>query len=132
MKPLMRSLILLLCGMLCAACCFAQDKIHGTVKDSTGKPVWFATVSLKKKASNAIVSYSVTDGNGAYTLVVPAGEILDSLLVEVRCIGYKSLAKSVTGKAPVDFILQVSVNQLQSVVVKSHRPVLRINGDTLS
>jgi len=128
----MRSLILLLCGMLCAACCFAQGKVHGTVKDSTGKPVWFATVSLKKKATNAIVSYSITDGNGAYTLVVPAGEIMDSLLVEVRSIGYKSAAKAIAGKAPVDFVLHVSVNQLQSVVVKSSRPVLRINGDTLN
>jgi hypothetical protein len=128
----MRSLILLLCGMLCAACCFAQGKVQGTVKDSTGKPVWFATVSLKKKASNAIVSYSITDGNGAYTLVVPAGELLDSLLVEVRCIGYKSASRAIAGKAPVDFVLHISVNQLQAVVIKTSRPVLRINGDTLN
>jgi len=123
---------LLIIALLFSAHGFAQ-KVHGTVKDSTGKPVWFATVSLKKKATNAIVSYSITDGNGAYTLVVPAGEILDSLLVEVRCIGYKTSSKAVTGvQAPVDFNLGVSVNQLQSVVVKSSRPVLRINGDTLN
>ena len=128
----MRTLILLLCSMLCAAACFAQDNIHGTVKDSTGKAVWFATVSLKKKAGNSIVSYTITDGNGAYTLLVPSGESLDSLLVEVRCIGYKSAAKSVAGQAPVDFVMQVSVNQLQSVVIKTNRPVLRINGDTLN
>jgi len=128
----MRTLILLLCSMLCAAFCFAQDKIHGTVKDSTGKPVWFATVSLKKKASNSIVAYAITDGNGAYNLAVPAGEKPDSLLVEVRCIGYKSVAKSLAGQSPVDFVMQVSVNQLQSVVIKTNRPVLRINGDTLN
>jgi len=128
----MRFLLLLLCSMLCATACFAQDKIHGTVKDSTGKAVWFATVSLKKKAGNAIVAYTITDGNGAYKLMVPSGESLDSLLVEVRCIGYKSAAKSLAGQAPVDFELQVSVNQLQSVVVKTNRPVLRINGDTLN
>jgi len=117
--------------LLFSAYGFAQN-IRGTVKDSTGKAVWFATVSLKKKATNAIVSYSVTDGNGAYTLIVPAGEIQDSLLVEVRCIGYKSEAKAIAGQAPVDFVLHVSVNQLQSVVIKSSRPVLRINGDTLN
>src|SRR5258708_6624937 len=118
-------------ALLFSTICFAQN-IRGTVKDSTGKPVWFATVSLKKKATNAIVSYSITDGNGAYTLVVPAGELPESLLVEVRCIGYKSAAKAIAGKAPVDFVLHISVNQLQSVVVKSSRPVLRINGDTLN
>ena len=123
---------LLAIALLFSARGLAQDNIHGTVKDSTGKPVWFATVSLKKKATNAIVSYSVTDGNGAYALVVPAGEIPDSLLVEVRSIGYKTAAQAITGKAPVDFVLHISVNQLQSVVIKSSRPVLRINGDTLN
>src|ERR1700735_1183538 len=101
---------LLVIALLFSAYGFAQN-IRGTVKDSTGKPVWFATVSLKKKATNAIVSYGITDGNGAYTLVVPAGEILDSLLVEVRCIGYKSAVKAIDGKAPVDFVLHTSVNQ---------------------
>jgi len=62
----MRTFILLLCGMLCAAFCFAQDNIHGTVKDSLGKAVPFATVSLKNKASNTIVAYTVTDTKGAY------------------------------------------------------------------
>ncbi len=121
---------LLVITLLFSAYGFAQN-IRGTVKDSTGKPVWFATVSLKKKATNAIVSYGITDGKGAYTLVVPAGENPDSLLVEVRCIGYKIATKAIAGKTQVDFVLHVSVNQLQSVVVKSSRPVLLTHGDTL-
>ncbi len=47
-------------------------------------------------------------------------------------MGYKNQVKSLTGTAPVDFVLQASVNQLQAVVIKSSRPVLRVNGDTLS
>jgi len=131
MKSFLRTLILLLCSLLCAAVGFAQDKIHGTVKDSTGKAVPYATVSLKKKAGNAVVSYTITDDKGAYNLLMPSGEDQDSLLVEVRSIGFKSLAKAISGKAPIDFVLQISVNQLQAVVVKSNRPVLRVNGDTL-
>ncbi|BAU52331.1 carboxypeptidase-like regulatory domain-containing protein [Mucilaginibacter gotjawali] len=128
----MRTFILLLCSMLCAAFCFAQDKIHGTVKDSAGKAVPFATVSLKKKTSNTIVAYTITDGKGLYNLMLPSAEKPDSLLVEVRCIGYRRVAQAVNGTAPVDFVLQASVNQLQSVVVKSSRPVLKINGDTIN
>jgi hypothetical protein len=128
----MRYFILLLCSMLCAAFCFAQDNIHGTVKDSTGKAVPFATVSLKNKTGNTIVTYTVTDDRGAYNLTRPAGQNPDSLLVEVRSIGYKSQAKSINTIAPVDFVLQVSVNQLQAVVIKSNRPWLRTSGDTLS
>jgi len=128
----MRSFILLLCGLLFSALCFAQGNIHGTVKDSAGKAVPFATVSLKNKASNTIVTYTVTDAKGAYNLATPSGQSLDSLLVEVRSMGYKSQAKSIIGTAPVDFVLKTSVNQLQAVVIKSSRPVLRVNGDTLS
>jgi hypothetical protein len=128
----MRYFILLLCSMLCTAFCFAQDNIHGTVKDSTGKAVPYATVSLKNKTTNAIVTYTVTDDKGAYDLTRPAGQNPDSLLVEVRSIGYKSQAKNINLIAPVDFVLQVSVNQLQAVVVKSNRPWLRTSGDTLS
>ncbi len=128
----MRSFILLLCGLLFSVLCFAQGNIHGTVKDSTGKAVPFATVSLKNKVSNSIVTYTTTADNGTYSLTLPQGQNIDSLVVEVRSMGYKSQVKSIIGVAPVDFALQVSVNQLQAVVIKSSRPVLRVNGDTLS
>src|ERR1700748_626899 len=129
---LMRYFLLLLCGLLFSTLCFAQGNIHGTVKDSTGKAVPFATVSLKNKASNSIVTYTTTADNGTYSLSLPQGQIIDSLVVEVRSMGYKSQVKSIVGNAPVDFALQVSVKQLQAVVIKSSRPVLRVNGDTLS
>lgn len=128
----MRSFILLLCSMLCGTLCFAQDNIHGTVKDSLGKAVPFATVNLKNKISNVIVTYTVTDNKGAYTLARPSNQSPDSLLVEVRSIGYKSQVKAISSIGPVDFVLQASINQLQAVVIKSNRPVLRTSGDTLS
>ena len=127
----MRFLILLLCGLLFSALCFAQN-IHGTVKDSTGKSVPFATVNLKNKTSKAIVAYTTTADNGAYSLTLPQGQNPDSLAVEVRSMGYKNQVKSITVNTPVDFVLQTSVNQLQAVVIKSSRPVLRVNGDTIS
>ena len=85
----MRFLILLLCGLLSSALCFAQGNIHGMVKDSTGKSVPFATVNLKSKTSKAIVAYTTTAENGAYSLPLPQGQNPDSLAVEVRSMGYK-------------------------------------------
>jgi hypothetical protein len=128
----MRSIILLLCGMALSMFCFAQGTIHGTVKDSTGKAIPFATVSLKNKASNTIVTYTTTATNGTYTVIIPPRQNTDSLVVEVRSMGYKNQLKSIVGTGSIDFMLQVSVNQLQAVVIKSSRPVLRVNGDTLS
>jgi hypothetical protein len=106
----MRSLILLLCGLLFSALCFAQGNIRGTVEDSTGKAVPFATVNLKNKTGNAIVAYATADDKGAYYLVMPSGGNPDSLLVEARCIGYKNQAKTVNVTAPVNFVLKASVN----------------------
>ena len=128
----MRFLILLLCSPLFSALCFGQGNIRGTVKDSTGKAVPFATVNLKNKAGNAIVAYTTTADNGTYSLTLPQGQNPDSLAVEVRSMGYKNQVKSIVGTAPVDFVLKASINQLQAVVIKSSRPVLRVNGDTLS
>jgi len=128
----MRSTLLLLCGLLFSALCFAQANIRGAVKDSTGKAVSFTTISLKNKTGNLIVAYATADNKGVYSLAVPTGLNPDSLLVEARCIGYKSQAKAIRGAAPVDFILKASVNELQAVVVKSNRPFLRTSGDTLS
>src|SRR4051812_46272690 len=122
MLRFMRSFILLLCSMLCAAFCFAQANIHGTVKDSTGRAVPFATVTLKNKISNAIVTYSITADNGTYVLTLSQKENADSLLVEVRSMGYKTQTKNINSTGIVDFIVQASVNQLQAVVVKSSRP----------
>src|SRR5580698_8318978 len=93
----MRSFILLLCGLLFSVLCFAQGNIHGTVKDSTGKAVPFATVSLKNKTSNSIVTYTTTADNGTYSLTLPQGQNIDSLVVEVRSMGYKSQVKSIIG-----------------------------------
>lgn len=124
--------MLLLGGLLFSALCFAQGSIRGTVKDSTGKAVPFATVNLRNKASNAIVAYTTTADNGTYTLTLPQGKSIDSVAVEVRCMGYKNQLKGITGTASVDFVVQTSVNQLQAVVIKSSRPVLRVNGDTLN
>ncbi|OCX54366.1 hypothetical protein BEL04_08905 [Mucilaginibacter sp. PPCGB 2223] len=118
--------------MVLSSLCFAQGNIRGTVKDSTGKAAPYATVSLKNKASNAIVAYTTTADDGTYTLAFPQGQHPDSLAVEVRSMGYKNQVKGVTSTGTVDFVLQNAVNQLQTVVIKSSRPVLRVNGDTLS
>jgi len=118
-------------ALLFSAHSFAQI-IKGTVKDSAGKAVSYASVNLKNTATNAIVSYAVTDAKGAYVLQLPANVNLSSLAIEARCVGYKISSKAITDmQVPVDFTLAVSVNQLQSVVVKSSRPVLRTHGDTL-
>ncbi|HTD97783.1 MAG TPA: carboxypeptidase-like regulatory domain-containing protein [Mucilaginibacter sp.] len=132
MMQLVRVAILTLSFVLFAAWGYAQT-VKGTVKDSTGKAVPYATVSLKNSAGNTIVAYTVTDSKGAYSLQIPANTAANSLTVEVRSLGYKTAVKSIAiFDVPLDFTLAVVSNQLQEVVVKSSRPILRTHGDTLS
>ena len=132
MKQITRFAGLLAIAMLLSVAVFGQT-IKGTVKDSTGSAVPYASVNLKNSTSNSIIGYAVTDSKGAYLLQVPAGTAASNLAVEVRSIGFKNQAKAVAGfDTPLDFTLSRSVNQLQTVNIKSSRPVLRVNGDTLS
>ena len=107
--------------------------VKGTVKDTAGKAIPYATVSLKNSASNAVIAYTAADNSGSFVLRVPANTAANSLAIEVHSIGYKTAVKNMAGfDAPVDFTLTEAPNQLQEVVVKNSRPVLQTHGDTLS
>ena len=106
--------------------------IRGTVTDSAGNSVPYASVNLKNSVTNRIVGFAVTDAGGAYTLQIPANIPLSGLLIEVTSIGYKTLNRPIADPhLAYDFTLSVSANQLRSVEIKSSRPVLRTHGDTL-
>jgi hypothetical protein len=111
---------------------FAQN-IRGTVTDSTGKAVPYASVNLINSINNRIIGYAVTDAGGAYMLPVPVNTPLSQLIIKVTSIGYKALSRPIADvDVAYDFTLSVSANQLQSVEIISSRPVLRTRGDTLS
>ncbi len=124
----MRQLLLVLAAVLFAVAGFGQT-IKGTVKDTAGKAVPYATVSLKRGAT--IVAYTQTDSKGGYILSIPAQA--GDITIEVHSFGYQTAVKNVPRfDAPVNFTLAASVNELKEVVIKSKQPLLKVNGDTLS
>jgi len=132
MTRLLKVAMLALLCVLFAASGYSQT-VKGTVKDSIGRAVPYATISLKKSAAGTIVAYTVTDSKGSFALQVPANTAANSLTVEARSLGYKTAVKSIASfDAPLDFTLATASNKLQEVVIKSSRPVLRTHGDTLS
>lgn len=109
------------------------QNIRGTVTDSTGKAVPYASVNLINSVNDRIIGYAVTDAAGAYMLPVPVNTPLSQLIIKVTSIGYKALSRPITDvRLAYDFTLSVSANQLQSVEIKSSRPALRTFGDTLA
>jgi hypothetical protein len=117
--------------MLMTVLCHAQT-IKGTVLDSLGKPVSFASINLKS-GSNLIIAYTTSGEKGAYTLQVPTDADKTGLKLEVSCVGFKKESKPVTGfTTPYNFKLSTSIQQLQTVTIKDKNPRLRVSGDTLS
>ena len=126
----MRISALMLVCTLSIATGYAQT-VKGTVSDTTGKAVSYATVSLKNSAAG-IVAYTATDTKGNFTLQVPAGTDVNSLTVEVNSMGYKKQSKPINNlSSPVNFTLSVNPNMLQEVTVTG-RPRLKTSGDTIS
>jgi hypothetical protein len=129
--------IILLTGLLLAGILFSSpgraQQISGTVRDSAGGVVSYASVNLRNRTSDAIVAYTTTDAKGVYVLRLPANPLQGDLYLEVRCIGYKSQSRTLAAtSAEIDFTLAISASQLESVVVRNNRPRLHVSGDTLS
>ena len=132
MSPMTLFAGILLVGILFSVSGYTQE-IKGTVRDSAGGAVPYASVNLRNRSADAIVAYTTTDARGGYVLGLPSNLPPANLYLEVRCIGFKSQSKTLTGLTRViDFTLAISASQLQSVVVRNNRPKLRASGDTLS
>jgi len=104
--------------------------IKGTVKDSTGKAVPYASINLKGPGG-AIVAYTVSATTGQFTLSLPADAPRSGLKMEASCIGFNKQVKELTDiTAACNFTLAAAVNQLQGVIIKNTRPFLKTSGDT--
>jgi len=75
----------------------------------------------------------VSKDNGEFSLQLPATASQSGLTAEATCIGFERQTVVITNFAlPCNFVLLAASNQLQTVIVKDKRPVLRTHGDTLS
>lgn len=101
--------------MLCMAAsmssslAFAQSKITGVVKDSTGEPIIGASVTIKGAQGVG----AVTDIDGNFSLTVPSGK--KQLLVSY--IGFTPQTVDVNGKNTFTIVLKEDNQTLNEVVV---------------
>ncbi|TDW99048.1 carboxypeptidase-like regulatory domain-containing protein [Dinghuibacter silviterrae] len=127
MKP-----VILLAVILLSLSADAQV-LKGTVMDSTGSPVSYASVNLRNAEGSVIMAFTTADARGNYALRLPSGLRADTLYLEARCIGYSTQRRAVSWSTGVaDFTLAVSASRLPSVIIHAKGPRLRTSGDTLS
>ena len=130
----MRKLFLLPLFVIIALAATAQDR--GTIKaiilDSVShEPVQLATISLLKLSDTSLISYTVTDKNGAFTLRNVKQEASRLLISHV---GYRGVHLKVDLKNGelVDLgKIYLSMRMLQEVTVKGERVPVVIKKDTI-
>lgn len=94
---------------------FAQSKLTGSVKNEKNEPVSYAIVKLRSGYSN-----SFTNANGLFVFSnCPNGK----QVIEVKCLGYKSIIDSVdiTSDLQKDYVMLEDNKYLDEVVVQATR-----------
>jgi hypothetical protein len=127
--------LILICTLLCTVSSFSQSKqfiISGQVFDDLDQaPLEAATVYLERIKDNSLVTYTITEKDGVFSMEDETS--LDSLNLLVSYVGYKSYKKKIAiTSGPINLgaiNLQIS-NALDEVVIKSSAPVT-IKKDTL-
>lgn len=96
---------------LSAVVAFSQNiQVKGTVTDSNGDPVPFASIQLKGTKTG-----TATDENGSYTFSAPSNGILI-----FSSIGYTTKEEHINGKLIVDCTLDPDTDYLDDVVVVAY------------
>ena len=116
--------------------CSAQRHINikATVLDSAGQqPIGFATVAVLKVKDSSLVSYTITDKTGVFSLRNLS--LNDPLRLLVSCVGYKSAhislnANNASTEIDLGHILLTS-KVLNEVVIKAERNPVTIKKDTI-
>ena len=92
----------------------AQDVLTGHVTGEGGAPLPNATVYIENTRLGGIAG-----SDGAYRIVLPAGEVGQTVTIAARLIGYRERAQVVKltqGTNTLDFALEVAPVQLQGVI----------------
>ena len=114
-KQIIVSLTLLLFFSLA----LSAQKISGTVSDTENRPIEFASVALYSLPDSTIVTGSVTNQQGEFSLS-PNGA--KDVFLKISLIGYETTTKIITEiNEPFNITLNTSDIILQDVVVQANR-----------
>ncbi|MFC3199670.1 carboxypeptidase-like regulatory domain-containing protein [Parapedobacter deserti] len=120
-----------LCCLLSVAAAWAQQRVEGSLKTESGKPVPHASVTLRNPQGR-IVAFRASDAAGRFYFMLPANAISDSLRLSVNHLGYAKVDIPLTaGRNGYDITMKEKPIDLSEVEVKS-RPRIDARGDTLS
>ena len=108
-----KKIAIVLAGLLACVQLLAQGSlsVSGTISDRSGLPVIGAGVFVKGTTTGASTSL-----DGIYTLE----NVAASAVLEVSCIGYKSVSVPVNGRSQIDIILDEESLELDDAMVVAY------------
>lgn len=125
----------LVLAILIASISYSQSKdfqITGTIISEEETPLESATVYLERVKDSALVTYTITDKNGKFSLENNTSDKVLKLLISY--VGYQTYSRTVNIEAVKtnlgDIVMKVDANALDEVIVKSRAPIT-IKKDTL-
>ena len=108
-----------------------QEVVKGRIVDENKKPIANVNLLLFYANSDELLQYAGSDNNGNFQLNFKS--LADSVRLEIRSIGFeqKKITLPKTYSGFLEIILKESRNELQEVVIKNDRPIVKKN-DTLN
>lgn len=114
-------------------CCFSQNLISGSVKDSSGNYIESAVVRILIKDNKFAYLYSLTNYLGVFEINIPDSLFNHKAIIAVQAFGFFPQEKTFNyEKTNNHFILQSNAIILTPVTVKDNEVKIRKKGDTLS
>ena len=122
----MRRYYILLIGTLAAACATYAQQLTGRVVDTQNQPIEFANVALYALPDSSLVTGTITDADGDFTL---EGGMTKRALLKISFVGYET--QMVEARPGVTVTLKPESTQLAEVTVRANRPAIRLKNDAL-
>ena len=112
--------------LFCCQGIFAQNALSGRVTDSNGSAIEFANVMLYSLPDSAIVTGTITNAKGEFSLQV---ENIGDAFLQISFIGYET--RTVPAKSQQIIVLQRENMQLSEVIVSGNLPRIRLRDDAI-
>jgi len=111
--------------------CYAQHTIHGQITDEQDQSLPFANIILHKKGKLSTIKGVITNDEGKYLF---ENIIKGTYYIEVSMLGFetkKSEEFELSGDKSMNFQLKEESQNLDEIVVKSKRPVIKQTAEKL-
>jgi len=115
---------------VCPLFLFSQERrVGGHLKTKDGKAVAYANVVLKGK-EDRIITFKTSDADGNFMFSIPDSLDIESIMLEVRLLGYKTVRLPIKAHIFQSITLEEQAINLAEVKVRS-RPQVTHHGDTI-